>query len=157
MRRRLCGVFHVADRLNELLRKCDKPVRSIDNTSFSIALNEYSAKLFITWRHEDSDYFVLDFKAFLLEDLEHYKQFQKYVKNILEWGRGERLKDIRAALDSLLEEKRETTAKTAKPREPLLSEASGRGGKRSSKQTGQQYKNGIDKSRLLTQLSISKQ
>jgi hypothetical protein len=63
--------------------------------------------------------YIQDFKAFALEDLEHHKQFRKYVKNILEWGKDKRLKEIRTALDSLPEEKRRAAAKVAMSDSPL--------------------------------------
>jgi hypothetical protein len=52
----------VVDRLNELLRDCNGPaVHSINNASFSIGISEYAAKLFISWKHEDSNYLYTRF------------------------------------------------------------------------------------------------
>jgi hypothetical protein len=57
-------------------------------------------------------------KSFLLQDPEHYLKFRKYVRNIIDWGKDKRLKEIRKSLDSLLEENRKIASQLAKSRPP---------------------------------------
>jgi hypothetical protein len=42
--------------------------------------------------------------------------FRKYVRNIIDWGKGKRLEQIRESLDNLLEESRKRTSEAAKSR-----------------------------------------
>jgi hypothetical protein len=57
-------------------------------------------------------------KSFLLQEPEQYVAFRKYVRNIIDWGKDKRLKEIRDSLDSLLEENRKTASQRAKSRRP---------------------------------------
>lgn len=57
-------------------------------------------------------------KSFLLQEPEHYIEFRKYVRNIIDWGKDKRLKEIRDSLDSLLEESRMGVSEAAKSRQP---------------------------------------
>ncbi|KAF4498618.1 hypothetical protein FAGAP_5204 [Fusarium agapanthi] len=76
------------------------------------------ARLYISWKRNELDYYMANVDSFLLQDPEHYLKFRKYVRNIIDWGRGGRLEGIRKSLDILLEESRKTTSVAAKSRMP---------------------------------------
>lgn len=52
------------------------------------------ARLYISWKHSDLDYCMKKVKSFLLQEPEHYLEFRKYVRNIMDWGKGRRLSRI---------------------------------------------------------------
>ena len=110
---------NIAERLNRQLRRCksDK-VQPIDSTAFSIAMNATEARLYISWKHDELKYYTRKVDSFLLQSPEHYLKFRKYVRNIIDWGKDKRLKEIRDSLDSLLEENRKTASQLAKSRPP---------------------------------------
>ncbi|KAJ4308166.1 hypothetical protein N0V84_012254 [Fusarium piperis] len=109
---------NIAEKLNHRLRQCQSDmVHPTDSASFSIAMSGTEARLYISWKHNELDYYMANVKSFLLQDAEHFIEFRKYVRNIIDWGRGERLEGIRKSLDSLLEEsqKRSSAAKSRMP------------------------------------------
>lgn len=137
---------NMAERLNQQLKECksDK-IRPINSTAFSIAMNGTEARLYISWKHDELDYYMQKVKSFLLQEPEHYIEFRKYVRNIIDWGKDKRLKEIRDSLDSLLEESRRRASAAAKSR-PSPFDGSGTGSnkrhkpssrKNSSKSSGQ--------------------
>ena len=63
-------------------------------------MNGTEARLFVAWK-EDQDFIVQKIRSFLLQEADHFLQFRKYVLNIMDWGRNERLESIRSALDLL--------------------------------------------------------
>ena len=123
---------NIADRLNRQLRECNnEEVKPIDSAAFSIAMNGTEARLYISWKHDELKYYMRSVKSFLLQEPEQYVTFRKYVRNIIDWGQGKRLKQIRDSLDSLLEENRKTASQQAKSRPPPSDDsASSRGHKR---------------------------
>ncbi|KAK0612678.1 hypothetical protein B0T17DRAFT_610709 [Bombardia bombarda] len=109
---------NIAEGLNNQLKKCNNSnVKPIDSTAFSIVMNGEVARLYVSWKHSDS-YYMQKVKSFLLQEPVHYIEFCKYVKNIIDWGRDTRLKEIRESLDTLLEESRKRTSEAAKSRPP---------------------------------------
>ena len=110
---------NIAERLNRQLRHCksDK-VRPIDSAAFSIAMNGTEARLFVSWKHDELKYYMAKVDSFLLQSPEHYLKFRRYVRNIIDWGKDKRLKEIRDSLDSLLEENRKMVSQLAKSRPP---------------------------------------
>ncbi|POS68581.1 hypothetical protein DHEL01_v213025 [Diaporthe helianthi] len=108
---------NMAERLNQQLKECksDK-IRPIDSTTFSIAMNGTEARLYISWKHNELDYYMQKVKGFLLQEPEHYIEFRKYVRNIIDWGKDKRLKEIRDSLESLLEASRRRVSTAAKSR-----------------------------------------
>ncbi|KAF5707389.1 hypothetical protein FMUND_11147 [Fusarium mundagurra] len=76
------------------------------------------ARLYISWKRNELDYCMANVDSFLLQDPEHYHKFRKYVRNIIDWGRGGQLEGIRKSMDSLLEEIRKTASAAAKSRMP---------------------------------------
>jgi hypothetical protein len=122
---------NIAERLNRQLRQCrDAKVQPIDSASFSVALNGTEARLYISWKHGELDYYTRKVKSFLLQEPEHYIEFRKYVRNIIDWGRDRRLEEIRESLDSLLEESRKRASEAAKSRPPPSDSSSASRGKR---------------------------
>ena len=98
---------NIAERLNRQLKACkSSKVKPIDSTAFSIAMNGTEARLYVSWKHSDLDYYMQKVDSFLLQKPQDYIEFRKYVRNILDWGKDNRLKEIRESLDTLLEESR---------------------------------------------------
>jgi hypothetical protein len=122
---------NMAERLNEQLRKCvsDK-IQAIDSAEFSIAMNGTEARLYISWKHNELDYYMRKVKSFLLQEPDHYIEFRKYVRNIIDWGKDSRLKEIRGSLDTLLEESRLGASEAAKSRQPPSDDSATGGGKK---------------------------
>ncbi|KAK0703059.1 hypothetical protein B0T26DRAFT_729711 [Lasiosphaeria miniovina] len=110
---------NIAERLNRQLRDCKSDeIRPINSATFSVAMNGTKARLYISWKHNDIDYYMRRVKSFLPQDPGHYIEFGKYVRNIIDWGKDKRLNEIRASLDKLLEEGRKRTSEAAKSRQP---------------------------------------
>ncbi|KAK3332067.1 hypothetical protein B0T19DRAFT_397868 [Cercophora scortea] len=100
---------NIAERLNDQLRKCkSSKAKLIDSTAFSIAMNGTEARLYVSWKHSDLDYYMQ----------KDYIEFRKHVKNIIDWGKDKRLEDIRESLNTLLEESRKRASEAAKSRPP---------------------------------------
>ncbi|KAI8715213.1 hypothetical protein NCS52_01028600 [Fusarium sp. LHS14.1] len=79
-----------------------------------IAMNGTEARLFISWKQQDL-FNVQKVRSFALQEPDHFIEFRKYVRNIIDWGRDERLRSIQAALDTLIEEGRKATLKARPP------------------------------------------
>ncbi|KAK4168543.1 hypothetical protein QBC43DRAFT_101999 [Cladorrhinum sp. PSN259] len=109
----------VAESLNHQLEECkSSKIRHVDTAAFSIAINSSEARLYISWKQDELDYYMADVKSFCLREPGHYIEFRKYVRNIIDWGQDKRLNQIRDSLDSLLEESRKRTSEAAKTRLP---------------------------------------
>lgn len=110
---------NMAERLNDLLKgsKNDE-IQPINSAAFSVAINGSEARLFISWRDHELQYQMQQIDSFLLQRPTDYLEFRKYVRNIVDWGKGQRLDEIRHSLDSLQEDRRKTDSKAAKSREP---------------------------------------
>lgn len=110
---------NIIERLNyRLERYIGDKTRSINSAAFSIAMNGREATLYISWKHDEINYYMREVRGFLLQDPEHYVAFRKYVRNIIDWGNGTRLNEIRDALETLLEENRKSASEAAKSRQP---------------------------------------
>ena len=110
---------NIAERLNRQLRECkSKKVQSIGSAAFSIAMTGTEARLYVSWKHNDLEYYMRKVDSFLLQKPKDYVEFRKYVRNIIDWGRDKRLKEIRDSLDILLEKNRKTASQQAKSRPP---------------------------------------
>ncbi|KAL2757741.1 hypothetical protein ACRALDRAFT_2016829 [Sodiomyces alcalophilus JCM 7366] len=117
---------NIAERLQHQLRKCQSDeVRPIDTASFSIAMSGTEARLYISWKQNELDYYMANVDSFLLQDHEHYLKFRKYVRNIIDWGKGRRLKQIQDSLETLLEESRKRASAGAKSRMPPSADSGG--------------------------------
>ncbi|PQE27221.1 hypothetical protein CJF32_00000196 [Rutstroemia sp. NJR-2017a WRK4] len=109
---------NLLERVNDRLKLInDEHVQLLETAAFSIAMSGTEARLYVTWKQDDS-YYMQKVRGFLLQDPEHYQLFYKYVHNIVDWGRGERLDDIRKAFDCLQEFDRAQASREAKARTP---------------------------------------
>ncbi|KAJ2973202.1 hypothetical protein NUW58_g8996 [Xylaria curta] len=110
---------NMIERLNEQLRKCKSDnIQAIDSAVFSIAMNATEARLFISWKHNKLDYYMQQVECFALQRPDDYIELRKYVRNIIDWGAGGRLKGIQNSLDSLLENGRQRVSGVVKSRQP---------------------------------------
>jgi len=76
---------NIAECLNRQLRQCEnKKVQPMGSAAFSIAMNGTEARLYVSWKHDELDYYMRNVKSFLLQEPEQYVQFRKYVLNIIE-------------------------------------------------------------------------
>ncbi len=116
--------LNAVHQLNYSLRQYQNAQRGVgneqlvDNLSFCIAVDNNSAQLYISWKEDELKYYMQQIDAFLLWSPEHFQRFRKQVRNILDWGKNTRLKQIRDSLDIILEERRREAAETAKARQP---------------------------------------
>jgi hypothetical protein len=76
---------NIAERLNRQLRECKSAeVQPIDSAAFSIAMSGTEARLYISWKHNELDYYMRRVKSFLLQEPDHFLEFRKYVRNIID-------------------------------------------------------------------------
>ncbi|KAF1828994.1 hypothetical protein BDW02DRAFT_634779 [Decorospora gaudefroyi] len=93
-------------------------IQPINSAAFSIAMNGTEARLYISWKHSELDFYMQKIDSFLLQKPKDYLEFRKHVRNIVDWGKDGRLNEIRNSLDSLLEESRKRASEAAKSRQP---------------------------------------
>jgi hypothetical protein len=105
---------NIVEHFNRRLKQ--NKLKLIGNAVFSIAMNGTEARIYISWKHDELNYYMQKIKVFVLQEPEQYIQFRKYTRNIIDWGRDKRLKDIRDSLDNLFEEDRKRTSRVAKSR-----------------------------------------
>ncbi|KAK0655439.1 hypothetical protein B0T16DRAFT_451121 [Cercophora newfieldiana] len=103
---------NIAERLNLQLKA--RKIKPINSTAFSIAMSGTEARLYVSWKHSDLGYYMQKVDSFLLQKPQDYIEFRKHVKNIIDWGKDQRLKEIRESL-ALLEESRNEAAKSRPP------------------------------------------
>jgi hypothetical protein len=116
---------NIAESLNRRLRQCkSKKVQAIDSAAFSIAMNGTEARLYVSWKHDELEYYTRKVDSFLLQKPKDYVEFRKYVRNIIDWGKEKRVNEIRDSLNSLLEESRHAASQLAKSRPPPSSDDS---------------------------------
>lgn len=95
---------NVAERLNHQLKHCMN-AKLINSATFSMAVNGSEARLYISWKDSELNYYYTHrVEGFYLQEPASYLQFRKYVRNIIDWGNGQRMTEIRKSLDCLLEE-----------------------------------------------------
>lgn len=111
----------IANTLNTRLRQCrGHDDTLIDCAAFSIAMSGTEARLFISWHAVDSKYYTRKLESYLLQKPEDFIDFRRHVRNIIDWGRTERLAKIQEALDEVLETGRLEASAKAKSRAPPL-------------------------------------
>ncbi|KAK3371884.1 hypothetical protein B0H63DRAFT_281890 [Podospora didyma] len=77
--------INIAERLNHQPRKCESEnIKPINSAAFSVAMSGTEARLYISWRHNELDYYMANIENFLLQRPEHYIEFRKYVLNIID-------------------------------------------------------------------------
>lgn len=104
--------LNAVGQLNALLVEFGSTQR-VDNISYCIAMDNNIAHLYMSWK-DDQNYYLQRVDVFALSIPEHFKNFRSQVRNILDWGKGTRLTQIKDALDTLLEENRKKAADHAK-------------------------------------------
>ncbi|KFH41756.1 hypothetical protein ACRE_075200 [Hapsidospora chrysogenum ATCC 11550] len=128
--------INIAERLRRSLAECQSDeIREIDTATFSIAMSGTEARLYVSWKHDALNYYMKNVKSFLLQDPDHYIEFRKYVRNIIDWGKGGRLEAICESLDILLEENRKRASAAAKARTPPDADAASSSSSRKSRKT----------------------
>ncbi|KUI64656.1 hypothetical protein VM1G_00773 [Cytospora mali] len=102
----------------EHLNRQSNEVYPVNSAAFSIAMSGSEARLYISWKQNELDYYMANIDSFLLQKPKDYLEFRKYVLNIIDWGNDTRLNEIRSCLDFLLEESRKKASEAAKARPP---------------------------------------
>ncbi|WKT48624.1 hypothetical protein QSH57_013554 [Fusarium oxysporum f. sp. vasinfectum] len=104
--------IHISEKLKDRLEKCKdiEPSKPLDSTSFSVAMNGTEARLHVSWKDGDFIY-TQKIKTFILQRPEEFLEFRRFVRNIIDWGRDERLECIKSGLDVLIEEREMATLK----------------------------------------------
>ncbi|KAF4450195.1 hypothetical protein F53441_6629 [Fusarium austroafricanum] len=90
--------INTVENFNRRLRQCKSLICPIDSAAFSIAMNGTEARLYISWKQSEVDYYTANVQNFLLQNPEQYLKFRKYVHNIIDWGRGGRLEGFASPL-----------------------------------------------------------
>ncbi|KAL6912813.1 hypothetical protein ACHAP8_010537 [Fusarium lateritium] len=88
---------------DELMELGHKVINPIDTSSFSVSMNGTEARLYITWKEEQT-FYIQKIRTFALQEAQQLLEFRKCVLNIQDYGRNERLESIRSGLDLLPEE-----------------------------------------------------
>ena len=73
---------------------------AVDNIVFGIVTNGTETRLFVSWK-DAQGFFMQRIGAFLLREPEQFHQLRQYLRNIVDWGRGKRLEQIRHGLSHL--------------------------------------------------------
>jgi hypothetical protein len=92
--------LNATDQLNISLHQCQSTQRVL-NLCYSIAVDNNIAQIWISWKDNEARYYIQRVAIFLLLDREDFQKFCDQVRNILEWGMGARLTQIRNALDAI--------------------------------------------------------
>ncbi len=110
---------NIAERLKSQLKDSKSAhVREIDSAAFSIAMNGTDARLHVSWKQDELNYYMRTVETFSLQRADNYREFRKYVRNIVDWGIDRRLKAIQKSMDAYLEETRNAASEQAKSRPP---------------------------------------
>ncbi|KAI0877252.1 hypothetical protein GGS24DRAFT_448622 [Hypoxylon argillaceum] len=125
---------NMAERLNQRLRQLHgNKVRQINSAIFSVAMNATEARLYVSWKQDNTDFYMVKVEAFMLQRPECHLRFRRYIRNILDWSKYKRLREIQESLDFLLKDKREKAPGVIKfDPSPRLSSASESAKRRSS-------------------------
>ncbi|KAF5538009.1 hypothetical protein FMEXI_9593 [Fusarium mexicanum] len=75
----------------------------LDSMSFSVAMNGTEARLHVSWK-DGGFIYMQKIKTFILQRPEEFLEFRRFARNIIDWGRDERLECIKSSLDVLVEE-----------------------------------------------------
>ena len=106
--------LNAAERLNELLRETKHPM--IDNLTYSVAVDNRLAQLYVSWMPERLTYYMYEIRCYVLSRPDEFKEFRRHIRNIIDWGKDKRFKQIQKALDTILEENHKKAAEAAKAR-----------------------------------------
>ncbi|KAK5626530.1 hypothetical protein RRF57_002245 [Xylaria bambusicola] len=101
-------------------RSIDDKCEPLDTAAFSVATNGTEARLHVSWKDNEQGYPMAIVDSFLLQRPEDFLELRKCVLNIIDWGMGKRLDNIRAYLDTLIEGSRQRTPETVQSRSPPM-------------------------------------
>ncbi|KAJ4260979.1 hypothetical protein NW757_001369 [Fusarium falciforme] len=89
------------DRLNQRLavRQRGDTSTMINSAAFSIAMNGAVARIYVTFAFDEMRDHVHKVDSFVLENPSHYRKFHRYIQSIIDWGKNERLREIRDAIE----------------------------------------------------------
>ncbi|RSL55882.1 hypothetical protein CEP54_009133 [Fusarium duplospermum] len=89
------------DKLNQRLaiRQRGEQSTTVNSAAFSIAMNGSVARLYVTFAWDETRDYVHSVDSFVLADQKHHERFHRYVQNIIDWGKNERLQEIRDAIE----------------------------------------------------------
>ncbi|KAK7751162.1 hypothetical protein SLS62_006846 [Diatrype stigma] len=113
---------NVVLQLNQLLMD-STGANTVNDASFGIVMDQKSDTVLVAWKGDELKYLTWELGSFLLGRPKDSIQFRKIVKNIMDWGGNQRLKEIQDALDLIAEENRKAASSAARSRSPP--EASG--------------------------------
>ena len=67
---------NIAERLKSQLRQYkDDKSHPINTAAFSVAMSGTEARLYISWKHDELNYYMANVQSFLLQDPEHYLRY----------------------------------------------------------------------------------
>lgn len=75
-----------------------------------MALDNNMANLYISWKEDGPKHYPQVVDSFVLSSPGHFLMLHQQVRNILDWGKGERLKQTKEAFDIILKEKMKMVA-----------------------------------------------
>lgn len=76
---------------------------TIDSSAFSVAMNGQDARIYVSWKQDELNYYMTNVDSYALSRPDEYRRFRRMVRNIVDWGRNDRLKAIQKGMDQLLE------------------------------------------------------
>lgn len=90
--------------LNELARQATgKESPCADSVAYSLAIDSEMAILYIHWREFPTSYFLQRIDTYLVRKSSDLVRLSTHLRNIVDWGLGTRLEQVRASLNDLSE------------------------------------------------------
>ncbi|RSL86125.1 hypothetical protein CEP51_002968 [Fusarium floridanum] len=89
------------DKLNQRLavRQRGDTFTMVNSAAFSIAMNGAVARIYVTFAFDETRDHVYKVDSFVLENPSHYRKFHRFIQSIIDWGKNERLREIRDAIE----------------------------------------------------------
>ncbi|KAK8105197.1 hypothetical protein PG999_008556 [Apiospora kogelbergensis] len=96
--------INIVSKLNDLMRQYPNgPV--VSDASFSVVMGQLGTDIFVSWRNDDgTGYHIAPIAGYYLKAREDYIHFRRCIRNIINWGKGERLAQIQEALGLIIEQ-----------------------------------------------------
>lgn len=85
-------------RLNTAVANIHSTAEKVTEITYSAIINNRHGQILITW-HDGCGYQVQECASFLFNRLEELHEMHHWIHRIIDWGIGERLNQVRAALD----------------------------------------------------------
>ncbi|KAF1994945.1 hypothetical protein P154DRAFT_446637 [Amniculicola lignicola CBS 123094] len=113
----------IAENLKQRLQTAGlDEITPLDTCSFSIAVNGSEARLLVTWKASHEAYYTKRCGSYTMRKPEDIQKFRTVCRNVLDWGRTERLQQIYSAIDALAEHSRQIQSAKSKSRLQTTSE-----------------------------------